>query len=278
VLVPALALGSITLGTAAVHRITAGYREGIAIQRHRLPWEGASLRVVQLSDVHVGATTPQWMLVRIAQVVSELTPDLVVLTGDYVNLGTFFAGRVTDFVRRLPKPCIATLGNHDHWADADTITYALQRANARVLRNESTTVRLGNEELLVVGVDDGHTGNADIARSFRGVDPARALVLSHFPNTADEIATYGAPLVLSGHTHAGQVDSGRMVEKVARATGNPYLKGFYRIGECTDLYVTAGIGHSLPGLRNRGTCAEISVFDLDPSATARASTAQSARW
>lgn len=252
---------------------------------HRIPWPvtagPTALRVVQLSDVHVGATSPQWMLGRIADVVTTLSPDLVVLTGDYVNLSTFFAGRVTDFVRRLPKPCLATLGNHDHWSDADAITRALQRGNARVLRNEWTTVRIGGAELLVVGVDDGCSGNADVARAFRGLAPdarARALVLSHFPNLADEIATYGAPLVLSGHTHAGQVEVRWLTRTLAKAWGNPYLKGFHRCGDKTDLYVTAGIGHSLPGLRGGGTRAEIAVFDLDSSVRERSSETLSATW
>jgi predicted MPP superfamily phosphohydrolase len=257
------AIGAVAVGG----RVAKGYRDGIAVTMHRVPWPGRK-RVVQLSDVHVGPSTPGFMLQRVASVVTSLEPDVVVLTGDYVNVSTFYSRRITDFVRLLPKPCIAVLGNHDHFVDPERITFALEFGGAEVLRNESMMVG----DLLIVGVDDGKSGNADVARAFHGVAAEHALVLSHFPNTADEIAKTGAPLVLSGHTHAGQIDVPWVTRVLARASGNPYLRGFYRLGERTDLYVNAGLGHSLPGLRSgEGTKPEIAVFDLDWEASARTS-------
>ncbi len=71
---------------------------------------------------------------------------------------------------------------------------------------------------VAVGVDDGRSGNDDVPRAFADVaDPERALVLSHFPSTAETIATTGAPLVLSGHTHAGQVDVPHVTRLLASA-------------------------------------------------------------
>lgn len=267
----ALAVAAVA-GSVAVHRVAKSRRDGLAVRRHEIPWRGTHrLRVVQLSDIHVGPTTPPRVLADVASVTHGLNPDLVVLTGDYVNASVFFLGRVTDFVRSLPKPCIATLGNHDHWAGPDRVSQALARGGAKVLRNESTVVRIDRAELLVVGVDDGHSRNADIERSFRGVDAERALVLSHYPNTADRIAQTGAPLVLSGHTHAGQIAVPWVTRTVARAAGNPYLHGFYRVGERTDLYVNAGLGHSFPGFRTGVTRPEVAVFDLDPELAERRS-------
>ena len=229
------------------------------------------MRVAQLTDIHVGATTPQKTLARVAQVVASLGCDLVVLTGDYVNASLFHLDRVTELVQSLPQPCIATLGNHDHWTDPVRVAAALRAGGALVLQNASTVVRAGGLELTVVGVDDGRSGNDDVPRAFADVaDPERALVLSHFPSTAETIATTGAPLVLSGHTHAGQVDVPHVTRLLAKLAGNPYLHGFYRLDR-TDLYVSAGIGHSLHGLRAGKTCPEIAVFELDPAATERRS-------
>jgi hypothetical protein len=262
------------LGAVAVGRVAKGYRNGIAVTKHRVPWTSRA-RVVHLSDIHVGPSTPTFTLVRVAEVVTSLEPDVVVLTGDYVNVSTFYARRITDFVRRLPKPCIATLGNHDHFTDPERITFSLELGGAKVLRNES--ISMG--ELLIVGVDDGHSGHANIEKAFSGVDAERALVLSHFPNTADEIAVTRAPLVLSGHTHGGQIDVPWVTRVVARAAGNPYLRGFYRVGDRTDLYVNAGLGHSFPGLRSgRGTKPEIAVFDLDWEASERTSREERANY
>ncbi len=238
------------------------------------------MRVVHLTDVHVGPTTPNAITNRVVETVQGLGADLVVLTGDYVNASLFFVDRVSELAHALPKPCVAVLGNHDHWTDPIRITHALEAGGAKVLRNASTVVEGNGFSLPVVGVDDGRSGNADVDRAFSDVDErdrGRALVLSHFPNTADAIAKKGAPLVLSGHTHAGQVDLTRLTRYVARLSGNPYLHGFHRVGARTDLYVSAGIGHSLEGLRSKRTRPEIAVFELDPDVRERSSRTLHAR-
>lgn len=262
------------LGAFAVGRVAKGYRDGVVVTTHRVPWTSCA-RVVQLSDLHVGPSTPPFVLARVAEIVSSLEPDVVVLTGDYVNVSTFHARRITELVRALPKPCVATLGNHDHFADPERIASCLEQGGARVLRNEAATVG----DLLIVGVDDGRSGNADVARAFAGAWAERALVLTHYPNTAEEIAATGAPLVLSGHTHGGQIRVPWVTRRIARVAGHPYLQGFHRVGDRTDLYVNAGLGHSLPGLRSgRGATPEIAVFDLDWEASERTSREERLGW
>src|SRR3954469_8786034 len=110
---------AVAVGTAlAISRVRAAHRDGLAVTWHRVPWLGERrLRVVQLTDIHVGPTTPRRMLARVADVVQTLECDVVVLTGDYVNASLFYLDRVAELVCMLPKPCIATLGNHDHWTD-----------------------------------------------------------------------------------------------------------------------------------------------------------------
>jgi predicted MPP superfamily phosphohydrolase len=271
----AIALAAL-VGSVTASRVVSSRKGGLAVTRHRLPWNGTRpVRVVHLTDLHVGPTTPRSVLTRVARVVHSLESDVVVLTGDYVNMSLLFLDRVKELVESLPKPCVATLGNHDHWTSADRVASALRAGGADVLRNASTTL----DGLAVVGVDDGCSGNADVDRAFaRVAAPEQALVLSHFPNTARVIATKGAPLVLSGHTHAGQIDVPYATRTIARLTGNPYLHGFYRVGPKTELYVNAGIGHSLPGLRAGRTCPEIAVFELDPTLAARTSSVDRAPW
>src|SRR5690349_15855694 len=127
---------AVALGTAlAVSRVRAGRRGGLAVTWHHVPWQGdRRVRVVQLTDIHVGPTTPRAMLARVAAVVHEIEADLVVLTGDYVNTSLVFVDRVTELVSMLPKPCIATLGNHDHWTDPVRVARALVAGGASVLR------------------------------------------------------------------------------------------------------------------------------------------------
>ncbi len=265
------AAAAVAAGSAlALRRIHRSRRAGLVVSHHRIPWhEPRSIRVVQLTDVHVGPTTPRRTLDRIASVVHAQRCDLVVMTGDYVNASVFHVHRVTELVRALPQPCVAVLGNHDHWTDAERVTRALHAGGAQVLRNAATTIRGEGWSLVVVGVDDGRTEHDDVERAFARVErPEQALVLTHDPRTVDVIAETGAPLVLAGHTHAGQVN---VPEPVARLAGHPYLRGFHRV-RTTELYVSAGVGHSLHGLRSPRAAPEIAVFDLEPGVRERHST------
>ncbi|MFO0547673.1 MAG: metallophosphoesterase [Polyangiaceae bacterium] len=269
---------ALAVGSAVASHARRARRAGVSVTFHRVPWDiERRVRVAHLTDVHVGPTTPQRDLLRVAEIVRDLGCDVVAMTGDYVNTSLVFRRRVTDFVSALPKPCVATLGNHDHWASAEGVTAALTAGGATVLRNEAITVRGAGFSLAIVGVDDGRTGNADVARAYTGVsDREAALVLTHFPSTTESIAAMGARLVLAGHTHAGQV-SAPFVSRVARLAGLPYLRGFHRVG-ATDMYVSAGIGHSLTGLRSARTAPEIAVFELDPDARARTSERFAEPW
>lgn len=268
---PFAVAAAVAVGSAiAARQIHAGRRAGLAVRQHRVPWHGArTIRVAQLTDIHVGVTTPRRALERVAALVHTLRCDVVVLTGDYVNASVFHVGRVTELVRALPRPCVAVLGNHDHWTNPERVTLALEAGGAQVLRNDATIVRGEGWSLQIVGVDDGRSKNDDVTRAFARVpEPERALVLTHDPRTVAAIAKAGAPLVLSGHTHAGQMYVSKIL---ARAAGHPYLRGFHRVDQ-TDLYVNAGIGHSIHGLRSPDAAPEIAVFDLDPTTRVRSST------
>lgn len=271
----AVTIAAALASATALSRVVSSRRSGLAVTWHRVPWRiERRVRVVHLTDVHVGPTTPRRVLRRVAETVHGVGADLVVITGDYVNVSLTYLDRVTELAHALPKPCLATLGNHDHWTDPVRVTRALEDGGVKVLRNASTTVEGPGFTLPVVGVDDGCSGNADVDRAFSDVDHRdrdRTLVLSHFPNTADTIASKEPPLVLSGHTHAGQIDVPHLTRYLARVSGNPYLRGFHRVGPRTDLYVSAGIGHSLEGLRGGPTNPEIAVFELDPAVKERRS-------
>ncbi|MBX3212158.1 MAG: metallophosphoesterase [Labilithrix sp.] len=270
VVVP-IAAAAVAVGSAlAAHHVRASRRAGLTITHHRIPWTGArTVRVAQLTDVHVGVTTPRRALAHVAETVRSLRCDVVVMTGDYVNASLVHVDRVTELVRSLPQPCVAVLGNHDHWTDPERVTRALEAGGAMVLRNASAELRGERWSLRVVGVDDGRTRNDDVERAFARVrSPERTLTLTHDPRTAPAIARTGTPLVLAGHTHAGQLHVPHVLPKIAKLAGHPYLHGFHRIDR-TDLYVSAGIGHSLPGLRSARTAPELAVFDLDPSARRR---------
>ena len=257
------------VGSAAA-ALARGARPALRVSEHVHPWPSLErpLRVVHLSDVHAGPTTPRALLDEVVETAHRLAPDLLCLTGDYVNAGRRFLPRLAEWVERLPGDKLAVLGNHDHLAGAEAVTEALTAGGAEVLRNRAV-VRAG---LTVVGVDDGFTRRDDVVAAFAGVEsPERALVLAHFPPTAEKVASVGGRLVLAGHTHAGQVELPRgWSERLGVWVGlGPYLRGPFRFGEGTQLYVNAGLGHARRGMRRGEACRpELAVFDLVGDETA----------
>lgn len=254
-------------GAAAV--LVRSERPKLRVSRHRVPWPGLPerRRIVHLTDVHVGWTTPPELLQEVVQRTRAERPSLVALTGDYVNTSLRHFHRMEALVRALPQPVVAVLGNHDHLTDAPGIERRLTDAGARVLRNATVEV----EGLRIVGVDDGYTRQDDVRVAFQGVpDGVEVLVLTHFPPTAERIAPRRPRLVLAGHTHGGQLDlPGRLTERLARAAWlGPYLRGFHELEHGARLYVNAGLGHSRRGMRWGESCRpEMAVFDLDPAAS-----------
>lgn len=236
----------------------------VRLTRHRVPWPGpAPLRIVHITDLHVGWGTPTRLLEQSVALCRRARPDLVVLTGDYVNRTLKHLPRLSRLVARLPRPCVATLGNHDHWSGAREVGTALEQQGVTVLRNENFRLRLGTRQLPIVGIDDAFTGHADVGKAFSGLDcPETALVLSHFPDTADTVASCGGRLVLSGHTHGGQIEIPVVTRAVARLAGNKYIAGWYRLG-CARLFVNAGVGSSVVRFRLGARARpEVAIIDL----------------
>jgi predicted MPP superfamily phosphohydrolase len=250
--------GAVSLAHAAPRRLR--------ISQHRVKsvWRGSSpLRVVQISDLHVGWATPKRLLHQAVREAHRARPHLVVLTGDYLNHTLKHLTRLRRLVATLPRPCIATLGNHDYWAGASEIQQMLEAEEIEVLRNSRTVFRHHGVGLPVVGVDDAHTDHDDVARAFAGLSsPQEALVLTHHPKTANAIAKRGARLILAGHTHGGQIQVPGVTRVVARIAGLRHIAGWYRVGPGR-LYVNTGVGSSAIRWRvGRRAMPEVAIFDL----------------
>lgn len=224
------------------------------------------LRVAHLTDQHVGRITPMAVQYRAVDIVNEAQPDLVVITGDFVCHSQSYLDALTEVVSRINAPVFCVLGNHDHWAGANEVRWALRRAGAEVLDNVHTTITLRHQQLQVVGLDDAYTGNADRDQAVKGLRRDRAVLgLSHIAEEADALWHHGVPLVLSGHTHAGQVTLAGLHELwIGRVFGHRYVHGLYgRRGERGAVYVGAGVGASVMPLRlGRRARREVTIFEL----------------
>lgn len=225
----------------------------------RWPEGFADFRIVQLSDIHHGLFTPLAEVERVVELANLLEPDLVALTGDFVSFSHSYAWPVAEWLSRLRARfgIFAVLGNHDHRAGADTVTQALRHYGVEVLSNRNVPIRSNGSLFHLAGVDDMSYRRDDLARALHGIPRAAACVLlSHNPRILRAAAARGVDLVLSGHTHGGQV----MLPKLRAFYDRKGLfpRGWDRAGE-THLYVSRGIGTVVVPLRI-GCPPEIPLF------------------
>jgi predicted MPP superfamily phosphohydrolase len=259
-----LLVGTAVVGLLAVMIFACLAPRLVRVPEYQIPWselEGA--RIVQITDIHLGWATPDELVELAIKQTKQAKPDLVALTGDYLNHSLKYLPELRRFVSQLPRPCIAVIGNHDYWAGVDEIRTVLEAEGVLVLRNESTKVNINGKLLTVIGVDDSSTDHDDINEAFSDVeDPQNALVLTHSPGIAEKIAEVGGRLILAGHTHGFQFDCPGVTQPMASLVGMDYVAGWYTVGQ-SRLYVNPGIGSSVIQKRmGEQVQPQVAVIDL----------------
>jgi uncharacterized protein len=209
-----------------------------------LPSAFHGLRVVQISDIHHGLFLPKEWLSEAVRQANRLNPDIIALTGDFVTYSRRNIGPAAELLGRLRARygVFAVLGNHDFRVDAAAITEALRRQQIDVLRNRHVTLWFGGESVYLAGVDDYGYG-ADLRRAMRGVPrEAATILLAHNPRVIHLASRHNVSLVLSGHTHGGQVN----LPLLGTVYGRSPERLRYKIGwdrmAATQIYVSRGIG------------------------------------
>lgn len=245
-----------------------------------LPRAFDGLTIAHVTDLHRSRYVSRAYLDRCIDLVNAQQPDLIAFTGDYLTHGRRWSARgrtvygdpteAPDYARdavasvagaRAKHGVFASLGNHDHWYDAAEVTALIERAGIPVLRNANTTVRINGETLPVVGLGDLWTEGVDVPRAFAGVNSPFALVLMHNPDTFENWSRPGAHLILSGHTHGGQINIPLLGPPVVPSMyGAKYACGLFQRGDA-QMYVSRGVGLIYPPVRFN--CRpEIAVFHL----------------
>ena len=187
---------------------------------------------------------PLEQVAAVVEVSNLLQPDLVALTGDFVTYSRASIEPVAEMLGALRARAgvVAVLGNHDFRVGAEIIERALSRRGIEVLRNRHILLRKGGETLPVAGVDDYGYG-ADLNRALHGIPrEAATLLLAHNPRLVRLASCHGVSLVLSGHTHGGQVNIPFLGTVYGRSPEQLRFKvGWDRLGS-TQIYVSRGIG------------------------------------
>ncbi len=221
-------------------------------------------RIAQLSDLHIGGLWPRARAARWVERANAHDGDRVALSGDNVTPGTAFHQDIADVLSSLRgrDGAVAVMGNHDYFGDGEPLVALLRARGVSVLRNERRPLTRGGDTLTLAGIDDTWSRRADVARALDGrPDALPLIVLAHDPRLFPELARRGAALVLSGHTHWGQIAVPFLSTRYnfSRLSYRHHA-GLYREGAAT-LYVSPGLGTTGPPLR-LGAAPEITVLRL----------------
>ena len=243
-----------------------------------LPQVLVGKRVVQISDIHCSRVVKVAYLQRCVSRINGLRPDVVVMTGDYVtyhNLRRY----TKKFLKvmggiRSKNGVYACLGNHDYGLIRGVravqprlvrdLVEGMGELGIRVLRNEGCAVSIDGQRIWVVGLGDLWSGDFDAEGAFLGVPLEEPIIaLSHNPDTVESLQGLGVNIVMSGHTHGGQVRVAKMRPPILTMIKNKeYHSGMFEVGD-TKLYVNRGLGRLG---RIRYNCRpEITVFTLSRS-------------
>ena len=229
-----------------------------------LPERFENFRITQLTDIHHSRILGINKVRHVVELAQQTKPDMFVLTGDYTTSYRRFIEPCAEALAPLnaPEGVWAVLGNHDHYTDPELTTRALRRHHITVLDNFHTTLQRGPDALQLSGIDDWTWNATDWTRAFSGLKPSTpTILLSHQPGVLDFDQTKNVALILSGHTHGGQVRLPFLGAPARFATKDlKYDRGLFHRGD-TQLYVSSGTG--VIGLPVRlGVRPEIAVLRL----------------
>ncbi|GAB1370056.1 hypothetical protein MASR1M45_01140 [Candidatus Kapaibacterium sp.] len=245
------------------------FRENIIIPKLQNNFD--KIRIIQLSDLHFGDYMPQAKLNSVLEKIENTHPDLILITGDFVNFRYQEIDYGASFLKSLKAKygVYACLGNHDHYMTDEDHTKLIKKIKAtgvKLLINESSKIKIRNGELNLISVDNygARQTFGDFDKAFNSIDSKSFnILMSHDPKTWEQFVVNKLPadLTLSGHTHAGQVgvDSESFGFSPAAIAYNQY-KGLYRKGSQL-LYVNRGLGVSGPPIRI-GFNPEVTIIDI----------------
>ena len=229
-----------------------------------LPERFENYRITQLTDIHHSRILSIDEVRRVVQLARQTNPDLFVLTGDYSTSYRRFIEPCAEALGSLSAPdgVWAVLGNHDHYTDPELTTRALEQQHIAVLNNQNTIISRGSDRLQLSGIDDWSWNASDWTKAFVGINKnIPTILLSHQPSVLELEQSRDVSLILSGHTHGGQIKLPWFGTPASFATRDlRFAQGLFRHNN-TQLYVSTGTG--VIGLPIRfGVRPEIAVLRL----------------
>ncbi len=230
-----------------------------------LPESLNGLRIVQISDLHIGPTIKADYARTVVNLVNELNADLIFFTGDMVDGSVDHLTNDVEPLREMKAKHgkYFVTGNHEYYSGADRWVEKVRELGMTPLMNEHVILNIDGASLAIAGVTDlmAHrvikSHQSDPQKAVAGI-PGKipTLLLAHQPGSADQTNGLKIDLMLSGHTHGGQF----IPFNLALARIEKYSAGLYQHGEM-QVYVNRGTGYWGPPLR-LGIPSEITLVEL----------------
>lgn len=254
--VAALGYGFAETGDVRIERVSA--------KLPNLPLAFDGTTVAFLTDIHHGPYVTLAQVQSFVRTALALQPDLIVLGGDYSLRHERFIAPCLDVLSSLRAPLgvYGVLGNHDYWHGLDETRAGLKRAKIEELTNRGVWLKRGSDRLRLAGVDDLWCGTVDVAAAVGETNSNDVcLLLSHNPDVAETLADRRVGLMLSGHTHGGQMTAPGIPNPFTPSNyGDKYARGMVD-APATRVYVSRGLGTT--GVPIRYNCPpEISLITL----------------
>jgi predicted MPP superfamily phosphohydrolase len=238
-----------------------------------LPLNFQGLKIIQISDVHVGQTIKAGFVKTIVDLSNAQNPDLVMLTGDFVDGSYFQLEKDVSYFKNLKSKLgvFYVPGNHEYYWNLDEWVNVFTKLGATALLNTHVIIKKNNDELVIAGVHDYSASRVNekyISSPMRSIEGApkhlKKILLAHQPKSAYEAEASGFDLQLSGHSHAGQF----FPSSILIYFFQPFVKGLYRYKKLW-LYVNRGTGYWGPPNR-MGVPSEITLIELTNSTSVHA--------
>ena len=266
----ALRLGAYGLAAALAGSYTVLIERNIVlVNRYQIPLANLppafhGFTIAHLTDLHFGKLVSAAFISKVVERTNALRPDLIVCTGDYVHAKntTMEIDQVWPLLMKLHARhgVFSVLGNHDHWANTDRSLYWLERSGQN-LRHQCKVIERGKERLVLGGAGDMWTDQLKIDQAFADSEENDCrILLSHNPDSVDTPFKTPLALVMSGHTHGGQVRLPFYGPPVLPVSNKKYTSGLIDTPK-TKLFISRGIGWAIYPVRFN-CYPEIAVLEL----------------
>ena len=213
------------------------------------------LKIVQLSDLHIGAIHRKKYLEKVVKETNSLDPDVVVITGDLVDGSTVISNGILSSINKIKSPVYFVVGNHDIYEGLDKIMPVLKKLKMKVLRD--TKVKFKDVNFIGIDYSDFKEEISEKLNKIN-VDKNKVnILLYHAPMfTLEELNKKGIDLHLAGHTHDGQIFPFNLFIRLMYQ----YPRGLYKSGD-SSIFVSSGTGTWGPPMR-LGSSNEINLINL----------------